>query len=267
MASRLLPVLLTLSIALTASLASAQAKQPPRPTVHRVGQLAKIRPDRVDRLKDAYLKSREGIQDFLKDYQLENFSIYIKELEPGQPYLFKYYEYTGDDFAEAREKMRQDRRLQQWEQRCWAEFLERPAPEADSPWIDMEEVFFFSGRDDLQVAESDVQRYAMVIGVRPEMLEGYKQLHAHPWQGVLDAIRQGNIRNYPIYLTTLADKVYIFGYFEYVGKDFDADMKKIDSDPVTLAWIKFTDQACQLPLETRAEGEWWANMQEVVSAR
>ena len=66
------------------------------------------------------------------------------------------------------------------------------------------------------------------------MVEGYKQLHAHPWQGVLDAIRQGNIRNNPIYMTTVGEKVYIFGYFECVGQNFDADMQRIDSDPVTL---------------------------------
>ncbi|MGI9457750.1 MAG: L-rhamnose mutarotase [Aeoliella sp.] len=254
-------------IAAFGSSAMAQAQPAATRKVHRVGQLAKIQPDRVDALKQSYQDNRDGIRAFLNDYQLENFSIYVKELEPGQPYLFKYYEYTGDDYAAVLKNMREDPRLQQWEQRFWAEYLEKPTPDALSPWIDMEEVFFFAGRDDVHVADSDVQRYAMVIGGRPEMVEGYKQLHAHPWQGVLDAIRKGNLRNYPIYLTKLGDKVYIFTYFEYVGNDFEADMKKIDSEPVTLAWMKFTDEACQLPLETRADGEWWANMEEVVSAR
>jgi len=233
--------------------------------IRRVGQIAKVRPDRLAELKQTYQDNRDAIQTFLSEYQLHNFSIYVKELEPGSPYLFKYFEYVGDDYAAARKAMQQDRRLQKWKQRFWARYLEEPKPDAESPWIDMEEVFFFAGRDDVQVDPSTALRHAMVIGLRPEMVEGYKQLHAHPWQGVLDAIRKGNIRTYPIYLTTIGERVFIIGYFEYVGHDFDADMKAIDFDPVTVAWIKFTDEACQIPLETRAQGEWWANMETIIS--
>ena len=201
------------------------------------------------------------VKETLSRFHIQNYSIYLKELRPGEPYLFASFEYTGNDYEADRAKMRQHRQLQQWQQSVWAECLEKVAPNTNSWWIDMEEVFFFAGRDDLKIQDSEVQRYASVIGVRPEMVEGYKQLHVHPWQGVLDKLREGNLRNYPIYLTTLGENVYIFGYFEYVGADFGADMKMVDSDPVTIAWMKFTDQACQLPLDTRKEGEWWATME------
>jgi L-rhamnose mutarotase len=41
-----------------------------------------------------------------------------------------------------------------------------------------------------------------------------------------------NIRNYTIYLK---DNM-LFSYFEYTGKDFDADMSKMAADPTTQKW-------------------------------
>ena len=50
---------------------------------------------RLAELKQAYQDNRDAIQTFLSEYQLHNFSIYVKELEPGSPYLFKYFEYIA----------------------------------------------------------------------------------------------------------------------------------------------------------------------------
>jgi L-rhamnose mutarotase len=102
------------------------------------------------------------------------------------------------------------------------------------------------------------QRYGMVIKVRPEKLDEYKRLHAAAWPGVLKKIHECNIRNYSIYLKDN----YLFSYFEYVGRDFKTDMAKMAADPTTQKWWKMTDP-CQEPLPTRAEGEWWARMEEV----
>ena len=90
------------------------------------------------------------------------------------------------------------------------------------------------------------------------MIERYKELHANPWPEVQEQIHESNIRNYSIYLKD----DYLFSYFEYVGDDFEADMKKMAEDSVTREWWKETDP-CQIPLETREEGEWWAGMEEV----
>ena len=103
-----------------------------------------------------------------------------------------------------------------------------------------------------------MKRYGMVIRVKPEKLDEYKELHANPWPGVLDMIRACNIRNYSIYLKD----GYLFSYFEYHGDDFDADMVKMAADPTTQEWCKLTDP-CQEPLPSCKEGEWWAKMEEV----
>ncbi len=103
-----------------------------------------------------------------------------------------------------------------------------------------------------------MQRYGMVIKLKPEKYEEYKQLHANPWEGVSKMISECNIRNYSIYFKDGT----LFSYFEYIGEDFAADMKKMAADPVTQAWWRLTDP-CQEPLETRKEGEWWAVMEEM----
>ena len=48
--------------------------------------------------------------------------------------------------------------------------------------------------------KQDIQRYGMVIGIKPEKIVEYKRLHANTWPGVLAMIRECNIRNYSIYL-------------------------------------------------------------------
>ena len=108
-----------------------------------------------------------------------------------------------------------------------------------------------------------VQRYGMVIGLKPEKIEEYKTLHANAWPGVLEQIEKCNIRNYSIYLGEIEEGgYYLFGYFEYVGDDFEADMKKMAADPTTQRWWEETDP-CQIPVPNRKEGEWWMNMEEV----
>jgi L-rhamnose mutarotase len=98
----------------------------------------------------------------------------------------------------------------------------------------------------------------MVIKVRPEKLDEYKRLHANAWAGVLKTIRDCNIRNYSIYYKD----GYLFSYYEYVGNNYEADMAKMAADPVTQKWWELCIP-CQEPVPTRAQGEWWATMEQV----
>jgi L-rhamnose mutarotase len=103
-----------------------------------------------------------------------------------------------------------------------------------------------------------MKRYGSIIGVRLEKLEEYRRLHAGVWPGVLKMISECNIRNYSIYYRD----GYLFSYFEYEGTDYEADMARMAADPETQRWWSVC-KPCQQPLETRAHGEWWANMEEV----
>lgn len=103
-----------------------------------------------------------------------------------------------------------------------------------------------------------MQRYGSVIKVRPDRLAEYKRYHAAVWPEVLATIRACNIRNYSIFWKD----DFLFGYFEYHGADFAADMARMAADPKTQEWWAVMEPM-QQPLESRASGEWWANMQEV----
>lgn len=103
-----------------------------------------------------------------------------------------------------------------------------------------------------------VQRYGMVLRIRPDKIEEYKRYHADIWSGVASIIRECNIQKYSIYLKD----DFLFSYFEYVGDDFQGDMAKMAADPITQKWWAVM-MPMQVPLPTRDEGEWWANMEEV----
>lgn len=102
-----------------------------------------------------------------------------------------------------------------------------------------------------------MKRVGSIIRLRPEYEERYIILHRNTFPGVLERIRKSNIRNYTIFLR----EGILFSYYEYTGKDFDADMKAI-SDPVTKDWWKLTDPM-QEPLPARRAGEWWAEMENM----
>ena len=105
-----------------------------------------------------------------------------------------------------------------------------------------------------------MQRMGMVIGVKPEKLDEYKRLHANVWPDVLAQISASHIRNYTIFLREPENL--LFGYWEYHGADFAADMARMAEDPKTQEWWALTDP-CQSPLATRSDNEQWSMMTEV----
>lgn len=103
-------------------------------------------------------------------------------------------------------------------------------------------------------------RMGSVIGLNPENIAKYCELHADVWPGVLARLKASNFTNYSIYLKE--PECLMFGYFEYTGDDFEADNAAIAADPTTQDWWKVCGPM-QIPLETRKDGEWWADMREV----
>jgi len=105
-----------------------------------------------------------------------------------------------------------------------------------------------------------MKRMGMVIGIDPERIAEYKRLHADVWPEVLERIRECNIRNYTIFLREPENL--LFASWEYHGDDFAADMAKMADHEATQRWWAVCNPM-QRPLGTRAEGEWWAMMEEV----
>jgi L-rhamnose mutarotase len=110
--------------------------------------------------------------------------------------------------------------------------------------------------------QDSIKRFGSVIGLKPELEEYYRQLHADVWEGVLERLKKSNIQNYSIYITELDGKKYLFSYFEYTGNDFEADSKEIGGDAETKRWWKETDP-CQIQLPNRKTGANWTEMEMV----
>ena len=105
-----------------------------------------------------------------------------------------------------------------------------------------------------------MKRMGMVIGIRPEKIEKYKELHAKIWPEILEQISKCNIRNYTIFLREPENL--LFGYWEYHGTDFEADAAKMAKHPKTQQWWILTDP-CQRRLTSAKTGEQWSMMNEV----
>lgn len=110
------------------------------------------------------------------------------------------------------------------------------------------------------VAASSVKRVGMVVGIKPEMIDEYKRLHAADHAGVRDLLSKYHMRNFNIFLQQMPDgKWYEFGYYEYTGNDFEGDMATLAKEPRNIEWLKKCDPM-QIPLPG-ANG--WTEMERV----
>lgn len=103
-------------------------------------------------------------------------------------------------------------------------------------------------------------RVGASVGIRPELVNRYCDLHADAWPEVREQIRDCNIRNYSIFL--LRERNIAFSYYEYVGSDRAADTARMAANPVVQRWWREC-RPCQLPL-TAVQGErLWTGMDQV----
>ena len=105
-----------------------------------------------------------------------------------------------------------------------------------------------------------VKRVGMVIKVKPEYIEEYKALHVMSNPGVRDLLTKANMHNFSIFLHQFDDgNWYEFGYYEYTGNDFEADMEELSKHPRNIEWLKVCD-----PMQVPLDGyEGWAEMEQV----
>lgn len=109
-------------------------------------------------------------------------------------------------------------------------------------------------------AKTHVQRVGMVIGVKADQISAYESVHAASNPGVRDLLEKYHMHNFSIYIHQLDDgKYYLFGYYEYTGKNYKADMEKLAAEPRNQKWLSVT-----APMQVPLAGERaWAMMQEV----
>ena len=86
-----------------------------------------------------------------------------------------------------------------------------------------------------------INKFGQIGKLKEEKIEEYERLHADVWPDVLKKISECNIRNYSIFRF----QSYVFSYFEYIGSDYEEDMRKMEADPVTREWWMHTHPCFQ----------------------
>ena len=72
---------------------------------------------------------------------IQNYSIYLKQLDDGRHYLFSYLEYVGQDFKTDMATMAADPLTQDWWAVCMNCLFPIEQRGSNERWADMEEVF------------------------------------------------------------------------------------------------------------------------------
>ena len=103
------------------------------------------------------------------------------------------------------------------------------------------------------------KRVGMVIELEADKIDEYKALHADTNPGVRDLLRKYHIRNLSIFLREIGGRWYEFGYYEYTGDDYEADMARLAAEPRNKEWLELCDPM-QIPLPGE---ESWAVMDQV----
>lgn len=109
--------------------------------IERYGMVTGLKPEKVAYYKQLHAAAWPAVKKKIQECNIRNYSIYLKEID-GKPYLFSYWEYTGNNFKADMEKMAADTTTQRW----WKETAptQAPLPEAiakGETWSRMEEVF------------------------------------------------------------------------------------------------------------------------------
>ena len=106
--------------------------------VHRYGMVIGVKPEKIGEYKRLHAATWPGVLSKIRECNIGNYSIYLKELEPGKHYLFSYFEYAGDDFDADMAKMAADPTTQEW----WKVTAPCQIPLAgERSWAHTEEVF------------------------------------------------------------------------------------------------------------------------------
>ncbi len=107
----------------------------------RYGMVIRLSPEKVDEYKRLHAAVWPDVLRMISACNIRNYSIYLRTLDDGQPTLFSYFEYVGEDFAGDMAKMAADPTTQRW----WAVCKPCQKPLAnrkpDEWWSDMDEVF------------------------------------------------------------------------------------------------------------------------------
>ena len=107
--------------------------------IRRFGSVIGIKPDMFEDYKKLHDNTNPGVRKFLNKAYIRNFSIYFQQFENGEFYLFRYFEYTGDNFESDMVKMAEQPEIISW--LSVTDPMQIPFS-GESTWTEMEQVYF-----------------------------------------------------------------------------------------------------------------------------
>ena len=103
-----------------------------------------------------------------------------------------------------------------------------------------------------------IERYAMAVKLKDEKKDFYLKNHQNVWPEELNELKKIKIKNYSIFLK----EDFMFGYLEYEGNNFNADMVEMQKNPIVDKWTKLMVD-CFNPFPNNEENNSWVMMDEI----
>ena len=107
----------------------------------RYGAVVGVKPAMLARYKELHAAVWPDVLAIIKRSRIGNYSIFLRTLPDGLPYLFSYFEYEGDDFAADMELMASDPVTKRWWAECVPCLELLPDRSPGEIWSPLEEVF------------------------------------------------------------------------------------------------------------------------------
>ena len=107
----------------------------------RYGSVIEVREDKIEEYNKLHADVWPDVLAMIKECNIHNYSIYLRQLPDGKHYLFSYFEYIGTDYDADMAKMAADPTTQKWWDVCKPCHNPLPDRAEDEWWADMEEVF------------------------------------------------------------------------------------------------------------------------------
>ena len=100
-----------------------------------------------------------------------------------------------------------------------------------------------------------MKRFILHSDLKPDKVEEYITLHKNAWPEILELITKSNVRNFSIAIRGTE----LYTYYEYIGNDYEADMKIQEESLIMQEWWSYT-RPCFLHHD---EGKYYDDLEEI----
>ncbi len=109
--------------------------------MERYGSIIKIKSEKIEEYKKLHSKVWPEILKMINDCNIRNYSIFLRQIDNGDYYMFSYFEYIGNDFTGDMKTMADDPKTQEWWNLCGPCQQPLKSRKKGEWWASMKEVF------------------------------------------------------------------------------------------------------------------------------